>query len=46
MPAYEDEHEFLAGTGGEPLIGSGLENELPDPDFADAGKPETEGSKQ
>ena len=44
MPACEDERESLAATGGEPLLGSGFENEQPDPGFADASKPETEGS--
>jgi hypothetical protein len=46
MPAYEDERESLAATGGEPLLGSGFENEQPDPDFAEASKPETEESNR
>ena len=44
MPAYEDERESLAATGGEPLLGSGFEDEQPEQGFADTSKPETEGS--
>ena len=44
MPAYEDERESLAATGGEPLIGSGFENEQPEQGSADTSKPETEGT--
>ena len=44
MHAYQDERESLAATGGEPLLGSGFENEQPDPGFAETSEPETEGS--
>ena len=46
MPNYEDESETLAVTGGEQLLGSGFENEEPDPGFADASKAETEEPNQ
>ena len=46
MPAYEDQRESLAANGGEPLLGSGFENEQPDPGFSDASKPETEESNR
>jgi hypothetical protein len=29
-----DSDELLEGTGGEPLTGSGFENEIPDPNFS------------
>jgi hypothetical protein len=44
MPAYENQREPLAATGGEPLLGSGFENEQPEQGFADTSKPETEGT--
>jgi hypothetical protein len=46
MPIYDHERESLAATGGEPLLGSGFEEQQPDPSFADTGKPETEGSNR
>ena len=46
MHAYQDERESLAATGGEPLRGSGFENEEPDPGFAETSKPETEESNR
>ena len=44
MPAYEDQRDALAATGGEPLLGSGFENEQPEQGFGDTSKPETEGT--
>ncbi len=46
MPAYEDERESLVANGGEPLLGSGFENEQSDPSFSDASKPKTEESNR
>jgi hypothetical protein len=34
MNTYDDSEMSLAAIGGEPLIGSGFEQERPDPDFA------------
>jgi hypothetical protein len=41
MPTYQDERESIAAIGGEPLPGSGFEEQQPDPGFADTSKPET-----
>jgi hypothetical protein len=46
MPEDEDkdERESIAVNGGELLLGSGFEEQQPDPVFANTSKPETEDS--